>query len=132
MNNSLIETLKGLKADSTLVINLYKQLYFTTYFALVRGGTEEYWSSIEFLTYDTVDGIRELPLFTNMSFILDNLDSSALIVQIGGQDLWIKLNEIVETGSCQIAIDPGQTHGIRLTKEIILGMINSYSSSQDK
>jgi hypothetical protein len=42
--------------------------------------------------------------------------------------LWIKLLDVIENAKCQVAIDPGQPHGIRLTKEMVLGMISSYGS----
>jgi hypothetical protein len=85
---------------------------------------------MEFLTYNTQDGIRELPLFTNDIFILNSLTKEALTVQVSGRPFWARLLDIIETGVCEVAVNPGQNHGIRLTKEIILGMIASYSPTQ--
>jgi hypothetical protein len=126
MTNSLVDTLKGLKTDPTLVTQLYKQLFESTYYVLVRSGTEKDLTQMEFLTYDTKDEVRELPLFTNEKFILNNLSQSALIIKIYGQSFWKKMLDIIETGKCEAAIDPGQVHGIRLTKEMILGMLVNY------
>jgi hypothetical protein len=130
MTKTLIDTLKGLKADPSLVLQLYGQLFEATFYLLVRKGTETSLDKAEFLTYDTQDNIRELPLFTTDKFLIDNLLVDALAIQVGGQSLWLRLLGIIETGKCEVAINPGQTHGIRLTKEMIIGMIEKYGTKQ--
>lgn len=40
----------------------------------------------------------------------------------------MSLLNITENGKCEVAINPNQEHGIRLTQEIILGMIGSYGT----
>lgn len=130
MKDSLIDILEGLRQDPTLVVELYKKLFDSSYFTLVRPGTETSIEEMEFLTYDTQDDIRELPLFTNDLFILKGLTQEALTIQVSGQPFWARLLDIIETGVCEVAVNPGQKHGIRLTKEMILGMIANYSPIQ--
>jgi hypothetical protein len=130
MTTTLLDTLNGLKSDPTLFLKLYRQLFESKFYALVRKGTEDILNKAEFLTYITEDNLRELPLFISDKFIIDDLSTEAIPIQVGGQLLWSRLLDIVETGKCEIAINPGQSHGIRLTKEIILGMIENYGKKQ--
>jgi hypothetical protein len=44
--------------------------------------------------------------------------------------LWKRLLDIVVTGQCEVAIDPMEAHGIRLTREMILSMVSKYSEGQ--
>lgn len=118
--------LTGLRKDPTLVAQLYGQLFDAKYFSLVRKGTEHSLSATEFLTYNAKDGIKELPLFTADKFIISNLPHQTMAIQLGGRLFWTRLLDVVETGKCEVAIDPGQPHGIRLTKEMILGMIATH------
>lgn len=128
MTTSLLNTLNGLAKEPTLVLHLYKQVFEATFCALVRSGTEKGLDKMEFLTYNTQDNIRELPLFTSEEFILNNPPQDTLVVQVSGQLLWTKLLDILESGKCEGAINPGQAHGIRLIKEIVLGMIANYGT----
>ncbi|MDB5221488.1 MAG: hypothetical protein JWN83_155 [Chitinophagaceae bacterium] len=125
---SLLETLNGLKEDPTLVLQLYQQLFGENYFAIIRPGTENDLDKMEFLIYDTPDEVRELPLFTSEHFVLYDLAKNASVIQIGGQSFWERLLDIIETGKCEVAINPLQPHSIRLTKEMILGMIGNYGA----
>ncbi len=129
---SLLNTLRGLKQDPTLVVKLYKQLFEAEYFLLVRKGAEQSLNKTEFLIYDSKDKIKELPLFTTRKFIIKNLSSDTLVVKNGGQLFWVRLLDVVETGKCEIAIDPEQEHSVRLTKEMILGMIANYGVKTEK
>lgn len=129
MTTSLIDTLNGLRADPTLVIQLYSQLFEEAYYALVCPGTEKDLDKMEFLTYETQDKIIELPLFTSEQFIIDTLTQDAVVIQVRGQLFWKRLLDIIETGKCEVAINPLQTHSIRLTKEMILGMIANYGTN---
>jgi hypothetical protein len=131
MTTALIETLNGLQTDPTLVVNLYKQLFDATFFALVQEGTEKSLDTMQFLTYSTTDNIRELPLFTDDKFILQNLARDAKTIKLGGTQFWTRLLDIIETGKCEVAINAGQAHGIRLNKEMILGMIGMYGVNED-
>lgn len=85
MTTSLIDTLNGLRADPTLVIQLYSQLFEEAYYALVCPGTEKDLDKMEFLTYETQDKIIELPLFTSEQFIIDTLTQDAVVIQVRGQ-----------------------------------------------
>lgn len=129
MPETLIEILKGLQSDPTLAIALYKELFENSFFALVRRDTEDSIETMEFVIYPTEDNLRELPLFTHENFIFRSYPKDAVKVRVFGEALWGKLLTIVETGICEAAINPGQTHGIRLTREMILGMIAKYGTS---
>ena len=128
MNHRLKEILSGLATNPSLVVDLYEELFNGSYFGFVRKGTEERWNTIEFLTYDSKDHIRELPLFTQIDSVFPDQPADSHLVEISGQELWEKLLTIVETGKCEVAIDPSQAQGIRLTKEMILGMISKYGT----
>jgi hypothetical protein len=129
MTDRLLEILSGLPENPSLVIELYEEVFKSSFFTFVRKGTEERWNTIEFLTYDTKDHVRELPLFTQEQFVLLDQPADSHLVEIGGQELWEKLLTIIETGRCEVAIDPIQTHGIRLTKEMIQGMLSKYGAT---
>ncbi|MFN8350621.1 MAG: hypothetical protein U0U25_04065 [Flavobacteriales bacterium] len=81
-----------------------------------------------FLTYDTIDGVRELPVFTEEEFILRDLSDEAEHVLINGVELWSRLSDVVETGKCEVGVDAGQSHGIRLNKEMLIGMLAMYGA----
>lgn len=124
----LLKTLKGLVSDPTLVLQLYEQLLKSSFYVLVRPGTEAALEQMEFITYATRDGIDELPIFTDIKFIPNDFYKNSKIVQKSGQLFWKRLLDVIEDINCQIAVDPLQTHGIRLTKEMILGMIYKYGT----
>jgi hypothetical protein len=124
--DDLLDVLKGLRSDPARVIDLYRLLYEASLLAFVQRGTESSLESHSFLTYPTPDATRELPLFTRREYVLDDLASYASIVEVEGPRLWPRMLDIVETGKCEVAIDPGRSHGIRLTREMILGMTATY------
>jgi SseB protein N-terminal domain len=127
----LLETLTALRGDPSRAIDLYRQLYQASFFALVKNGSEDRLESHLFLTYPTPDEILELPVFTLREFVLEGLPEEALLIEINGPRLWPRILEIVETGRCEVAVDPGQPHGIRLTREMILGMTVEYGESDN-
>jgi hypothetical protein len=124
--DELLETLKALRSDPTKAIELYEQLYHASFFAFVQGGSESTIDAHLFLTYPSGGEVRELPLFTLRDFVLETFLNDALLINIDGPQLWPRLLEIVETGKCEAAVDPGQSHGIRLNREMILGMTAQY------
>ena len=131
MIDELLNTLRALKSDPGRAVDLYEQLYRESFFALVQSGSEANLQSYLFLNYPTADGLRELPLFTKREFVLPGMPDEALLVQIDGPDLWRRMLDIVETRKLEAAVDPGQPHGIRLTREMILGMTAEYSQRDD-
>jgi hypothetical protein len=116
--------LRQLKQNPAYALDVYKSLGAATLLALVRAGTENSVDSMEFLTYPAVGGVTELPLFTSKEFVLPFPGSNAVQVPVVADDLWPRLSTIVENGVCEAAIDPGQAHGIRLRREMILGIIH--------
>src|SRR5688572_10940439 len=105
--DELLETLKALRSDPSRAIDLYSQLYHAAFFAFVKSGSESTIDVHLFLTYPSSGDVRELPLFTLRDFVLDGLHDDALLVSINGPQLWPRLLEIVETGKCEAAVDPG-------------------------
>lgn len=126
MTNTLTEILDKLRSDSTWVIQLYEALYNSTFFVLVRPGSQQQIELMEFLIYPTEDGIRELPIFTSSGFLLDFQNVETAIVEAEGRVLWPRLLEIIEPQISEVAVNPGQNHGIRLNNSMILGMISMY------
>jgi hypothetical protein len=108
--------------------SVYEKLHSASFWVLVRPGSEQRLSSMEFLTYDTVDQERELPIFTSPEVILSSISSGAIAALIAGPELWTRLLEVVGDGGPEIAVNPGQSHGIRLTKSMMLGMIAMYGT----
>jgi hypothetical protein len=125
MNSELIGTLKSLRNDPARVVDLYRQLYQGTFIAIVQSGTENEVSLMSFLTYDTRDTIKELPIFTRQEFVI-NFPVRVTQIFLDGHILFPRLLDIIQTGICEVAVDPLQPHGIRLKKEMILGMISEY------
>jgi hypothetical protein len=121
MIDELLDTLRALRADPGRAVGLYEQLYRESFFALVQAQSETDLQAYLFLNYPTADGLRELPLFTKREFVLPRMLVASLVL-INGPQLWPRLLDIVETRKLEAAVDPGQPHGIRLTREMILGM----------
>lgn len=125
--STLLNTLNALPDDPNRVIDLYSQLYAASFIALVQAGSESDLGSALFLTYPAQDQIRELPLFTHSEFVLPNFPVEAVAITVPGSALWPRLLDIVKTGECEAAVNPGQKHGIRLQHEMILGMISQFA-----
>ncbi len=132
MSNKLTQILKELENDPTLVIQLYEALYYSDFIALIRSELQQKIDSMEFLTYTTEDGVNELPIFTEEEFILNFSSMQPFTITIKGILLWPRLLQIIEPGVCEVAVNPGQSHGIRLNNSMILGMISKYSSETDE
>jgi hypothetical protein len=128
MNDELLQTLKALPTDPGRVVDLYSQLYAGLFVVPVQAGSEADIGTAMFLIYPTPDGVSELPLFTSHDYVLRNLPNDVAFVSVPGAVLWPRLFDVVKAaGRCMAAVDPGQTHGIRLSDSMILGMISSYS-----
>jgi hypothetical protein len=122
--DELVENLKALKYDPGRAIDLYKRLYSESFFAFVKAGPQSSVNSLLFLTYLTVDGVRELPALEE--FVMRDLALESMLIHINGPILWDRMLDIVESGMCEVAVDPSQPHGIRLNREMILGMVSKY------
>jgi len=131
MADELLDTLRALKLDSARAVDLYGQLYRESFLALVQAGSETDLQSCLFLNYPTADGLRELPLFTKPEFVLPGMPNQAVLLQVDGPRLWPRLLDVVETRVIEAAVDPGQAHGIRLTREMIIGMTAQYGECRD-
>lgn len=129
MNPTLVATLKKLKADPTAVLELYPQLYSASFLALVQRDSERSVEPSSFLTYTSSDGVRELPIFTQQEYMLSGMPEAAVIVELNGVVLWRRLLDVIVTGVCEAAVDPGQPHGIRLTREMVLSTVMQHSPS---
>jgi hypothetical protein len=124
MNADLIDTLKALPNDPSRAVDLYPQLYAGTFLLPVKASSEASLGTALFLTYPCADGLRELPLFTSKEFVLKNLPEDVVFITASGTDLWQKLIEVLKPGGVAVAVDPGQTHGIRLHENMILGILS--------
>lgn len=127
MHSDLLGTLKALPTDPTRVVDLYRHLYAGSFVTPVQAGSEADLGTALFLTYPSPDGVRELPVFTSRDYVLENLPPDAVLLTASGNVLWPRLLELVRAEPpCEVAVDPGQAHGIRLRENMILGMIRSY------
>lgn len=128
MNDELHATLDALPNNPAVVVDLYRQLYSADFFALVQAGTESSIQTMGFLTYDTRDGIKELPLFTSHSVAAGfKVPTDALLAQIPGKLLWPRLSALLKENEIQAAVNPTEAHGIRLTDRMVLMMIAEYA-----
>src|SRR6266481_7169333 len=128
MNSDLLQTLKALPTDPSRVVDLYSQLYAGSFVVPVQAGSEADLGTAMFLIYPTPDKIQELPIFTSRDYVLKNLPDDVVFVTAVGAVLWPRLLDVIRAASgCQVAVDPGQSHGIRLSDSMILGMISSYA-----
>jgi hypothetical protein len=123
VNLALMRTLQALPTEPARVVDLYPQLYAGSFVVAVQAGSEADLGMALFWIYPSTDGIRELPIFTSRDYLLENLPADAVLLTVRGEALWPRLLELVRAEECEVAVDPGQDHGIRLRKEMILGMI---------
>jgi hypothetical protein len=130
LNAELLRLLKAFRADPSLVIRLYENLFFGRFWVLVQQLADI--SQMAFLSYPTADGMRELPLFTapdRPTLLRLVTESAASPVEIDGISLWPRLVEIVKTGETEAAVDPGESYAIRLNLQMILTMIRVYGDN---
>ncbi|MEZ0260489.1 MAG: SseB family protein [Alphaproteobacteria bacterium] len=131
INHELIKTLEGLKNDPSLALALYQQLFFGHFWVIIPQSTGDVLDG-GFLTYDGAGNIRELPFFTSPErHLLSQLHSQqndSTIVEVEGKVLWPKMLDIVSRGELEVAVDPGEAHGIRITREMILGMVKLHGN----
>jgi hypothetical protein len=66
------------------------------------------------------------PFLRSAILLLENIPVDTVVVTVKGEALWPRLLELVRAEQCEVAVDPGQSHGIRVSKEMILGMISTY------
>jgi len=125
MNAALLETLRALRSEPSRAIDLYRELYEGSFIVLFQAGTEGNPASMLFLTYPS-DGVQELPVFTRREYLLTGMLSDSIPVPIEGPALWPRLLEIIGPETCGVEVDPCQPHGIRLRRDMVLGMVAKY------
>jgi hypothetical protein len=108
------------------IIELHAPLYAGSFLVPVRAGSEAAVASAAFYTYACRDNVRELPVFTRRDFVFADLPAAVVLISVPGSALWPRLLDIVKAGECEAAVDPGQEHGVRLRREMILGMVAEY------
>jgi SseB protein N-terminal domain len=134
MNKQLQRTMQALKANPAFAVELYEFLFSSHFWALVTHPGENV-DDPYFLIYESADGVRELPVFTAPDQPLvgrfATLNPSPTSVEFDGRALWPRLLKVLEHSNAQVAVDPGEAHGIRLTRTMILGMISKYGGAAD-
>jgi hypothetical protein len=128
MNDTLVETLGSLRSDPTRAAELYRDLYLGSFIVLVEGGSEGSLPAMRFLTYASSGG-QQLPVFTRREFVLGGMRSDSVPVTVEGPALWPRLLEFIGSDTCGVEVDPGQPHGIRLRRDMVLGMVAKYAGS---
>lgn len=108
MNSDLVHTLRVIPTNPGRVVDLYRQLYASSFVVPVQAGSETDLGTALFLIYPSTDGVRELPVFTSRDYLLDNLSADAVLVTAMGDALWPRLLELVKAGDCEIAVDPAK------------------------
>ena len=126
VNADLLRILKALPTDPVRVVDLYPQLYAGTFVVPVQVGSEADLETAQFMIYPCTDGTLEVPVFTSTDYVFASLPTETLHLSARGHALWPRLLDLLRSEECEVAVDPGQSHGIRLRKEMILGMIRAY------
>ena len=130
VNAELVWLLKAFRADPPLVVQLYESLFFGRFWILAERAASI--SELSFLTYPSAEGVRELPVFTaadRSTLATLAAESGAAAVEVDGISLWPRMLEIVKTGDTEVAVDPGEGHGIRLDLQMILTMVRVHGDN---
>ena len=122
VNADLLRILKALPTDPVRVVDLYPQLYAGTFVVPVQVGSEADLETAQFMIYPCTDGTLEVPVFTSTDYVFASLPTETLHLSARGHALWPRLLDLLRSEES----DPGQSHGIRLRKEMIFGMIRAY------
>ena len=128
-NAELLRLLRRLRADPTLTVPLHECLFSAQLWALIEAPAPI--TDMSFLSYPARDGLRELPVFTAEDRpLLRQLaaESSALPTEVAGPAFWPRMLDVAKTGECEVAVDPGEAHGIRVSLQMALGMVQMYGS----
>jgi hypothetical protein len=129
-NAELVRLLQGLRDDPTLVVQLNESLFFARFCVLAAKPAPI--EQLSLLTYQSHDGITELPVFTSPDRAACRkmvAQSGATPVEVEGIALWPRLLEITKTGNCEAAIDVGEPHGIRFPFSMILTMVRLHGDN---
>jgi len=100
-----------------------EELYRSIFITFARKGTASDLNSIEFVSYTCDDEIKEIPLFTEKSFVFKEYPEDALLVEAGGPLFWSNLFSLTETDKCVVSINPDQPNSVRITRNMILQMM---------
>jgi len=115
----------------THAVILYEPLFHGRFSALVSDSTAEI-ADLSFLTYPSTSAVQELPIFTStdrrLIGELQQAVPTAQLLTLDGPALWPRILDAIQSGDSQAAVDPGEPHGIRLTQQMILGMIQMYGT----
>jgi len=125
VNDSLVETMQALRSEPARAVDLYRELFEGSFIVLVQAGSEASPESMLFLTYPSTGG-QQLPVFTRRDYILADMRGDAIAVSLDGPVLWPRLLEVIGPETCTVEVDPGQPHGIRLLRNMVLGMVAKY------
>jgi hypothetical protein len=128
-NAELLRLLQGLRADPTLTVPLHECLFSAQLWALAEAPAPI--TEMSFLSYPARDGLRELPVFTAEDRpLLRQLaaESSALPTEVAGPSFWPRMLAVAKTVECEVAVDPCEAHGIRVSLQMALGMVRMYGS----
>lgn len=82
------------------------------------------------------DGSREVPVFTHPErWLLKQLDNdvpAAEPVEVEGEGMWRRmLDPYLRKEQTRVAVDPGEDHGVLLTRGMVLGMVNMYGGKSE-
>ena len=134
MNEHLVATLVGLRGDPGLAVHLYEDLFNGRFWTLAWRSDVE---ASGFVGCQRADGGWEIPVFTqpDSSFFrrLAIDVPAAERVSVEGRTLWRQLlNDHLHDHITRVTVDPGEAHGISLSWEMILGMVNKYGLGSDR
>lgn len=122
--NSLVDLLIKFKTDPTVVVELYPQLAVASFTIIVRKDLDP--ETIEFRVYPSKKDISCVPLFTSRQTVLPELlDKTSETMNIRGPELWGILADLTaQDEKLEIELDPGQNHGIRIGRTVLLGILH--------
>ncbi|QYM78600.1 SseB family protein [Horticoccus luteus] len=127
MNRGLVDLLKQLPDDVTVVVELYRALFSGRFWVLAQH--TDHFHATQFLTYPAADGARELPVFTSadreLLVDLHRQVSAAEVREVDGRTLWPRLIDVLDSDTF-VAVDAAEKHGIRLSKAMIMGFVKLH------
>ena len=134
MNERLIATLESLMSNPALAAQLYEHLFNASFWTIAwRSGAD----ARGYVGCQKADGTWEIPVFTQPNrSLLRRLTAdipAAECVGVDGQTMWRQLlEEYMNDSKTQVAVDPGEEHGVLLTRVMILGMVNKYGNADGR
>ena len=131
-DKSFADLMKKCRKDASLWVQYSSQLTQMKFFALVRKA-ERYddMRKLQFLSYEESE-TRLIPVFSEkkLTHSIQKEVPESTVIELGGQDLFEGLIHTIRSlerlMGCKAILDPGTSHSVFLTKEILVAMVQVF------